>query len=121
MQYGKNGVIDMEQVSGVAELVTRYGLETVGLIVLALGLYKLIKMILDEYRQEKKELREDLNNKTDEFIKTMNNVSKNITESNEVNKNLSETNRLYAERIDGDLKDISNNINIIKERLDRKD
>ena len=119
--------MEFEAAGGVLDLVGKYGVTLVGLVIVSAGLWRLIKRILDQYEAEKKaylsriqDLTDNFGGKESDFINALNGIQKTIVDTNKLQSELAETNRLLVDKIEEDIKDIGGNVNLILERLDRK-
>ena len=118
---------EMEAAGGVLDLVGKYGVTLVGLVIVSVGLWRLIKRILDQYEAEKKsylkrmeELTDRFGSKESDFIDALNGIRATIVDTNKLQSELAETNRLLVDKIEADIRAIGGNVNLILERLDRK-
>lgn len=119
--------MELEAAGGVLDLVGKYGVTLVGLVIVSAGLWRLVKRILDQYEAEKQaylarmqELTDNFGSKESDFINALNGIQKTIVDTNKLQSELAETNRLLVDKIEEDIKDIGGNVNLILERLDRK-
>ena len=119
--------MEFEAAGGVLDLIGKYGVTLVGLVIVSAGLWRLIKRILDQYEAEKKaylsriqDLTDNFGGKESDFINALNGIQKTIVDTNKLQSELAETNRLLVDKIEEDIKDIGGNVNLILERLDRK-
>lgn len=120
-------MMEVEAAGGVLDLVGKYGVTLVGLVIVSAGLWRLIKRVLDQYDAEKKaylarmqNLSDSFGSKETDFIDTLNGFQKTMVDTNKLQSELAETNRLLVDKIEEDIKDIGGNVNLILERLDRK-
>lgn len=118
---------EVEAAGSVLDLIGRYGVTLVGLIIVSLGLWRLIKRMLDQYDAEKKsylsrmqELTTNFDTKETQFIDTLHEIQKTLIETNKLQTELAETNRLLVDKIQQDIKEIGGNVALVLERLDRK-
>ena len=119
--------MEFEAAGGVLDLIGKYGVTLVGLVIVSAGLWRLVKRILDQYESEKQaylkrmeELTENFGSKETQFIDALNGIRATIVDTNKLQSELAETNRLLVDKIEEDIKDIGGNVNLILERLDRK-
>lgn len=119
--------MEMETANTVFDLIGKYGVTLVGLVIVAFALWRLIKRILDQNDEEKKaygiriqELTNSFGSKEDKFIDVLQSIQKTMTDTNKLQTELAETNRLLVDKIEQDIKDIGGNVSLILERLDHK-
>lgn len=119
--------MELEAASGALELVGRYGVTLVGLVIVSFGLWRLVKRILDQYDAEKKaylarmqELTNSFDSKEEKFMETLRDVQKTMNDTNKLQSELAETNRLLVDKIEHDLQTIGGNVSLILERLDKR-
>ena len=119
--------MEFEAAGGVLDLIGKYGVTLVGLVIVSVGLWRLIKRILDQYEAEKQaylarmqELTDKFGSKEDDFISALNGIRATIVDTNKLQSELAETNRLLVDKIEEDIKSIGGNVTLILERLDRK-
>ena len=120
--------MDIEAAETLANLIGRYGVTVVGLIVVAWGLYRLIKRVLDKNDEREKQLTEKFMDQNDrfstigkQFIEAMNKSTQTQTELVETNRMLADEIKSDIANINDDMKEISSNINVMMDRLNRKE
>ena len=120
--------MEMEAAGGVLDLIGKYGVALVGLVIVSMGLWRLVKRVLDQYDEEKKaylarlkDLTENFDTKEGEFISVLNGIQKTMVDTNKLQAELAETNRLLVDKIEEDIKDIGGNVSLILERLERRE
>lgn len=98
--------MDPAAVGTTAELISKYGFQTIGLIVLFVALCFIVRKIFDMWEKD----RQTFAKRSDDFSDALKDFGDSLNTSNE-------TNRLLVDKIEDKVQDIDNKTNTIIEKL----